>query len=121
MKSASETSVSDLGYLSDTMGGNKKLIKEIIDLFLKQAPEELSKLTTAVEQTDYARIKNYSHTMKSSVSIMGISSLDALLKEMEELAKSATNIEKIKLLNASITSICNQAIEEIEKEKSNFI
>ena len=116
-----ENKVSDLGYLSETMGGNKKLINEIIDVFLKQAPEELSALNNAVEKTDYATIKNISHTMKSSVSIMGISSVASVLKELEELAKSGTYIEKIKLLNNNLNTICNRAIEEIKKEKSNYI
>src|ERR1035437_9402442 len=112
--------VSNLGYLYETMGGNKKLIQEIMDVFLKQAPEELSALNKAVEKKDYTTIKNFSHTMKSSVSIMGITALADILKEMEELAKNSTNIEKIKLLNDTLNAICKQAIEEIEKEKPNY-
>jgi HPt (histidine-containing phosphotransfer) domain-containing protein len=110
----------DLSYLSDTMGGNKKLIREVMDVFLKQAPEELAKLNKAVEAKDYATIKNLSHTMKSSTSIMGISSLTGVLKEMEELAKDSANIERIKVLNEAINSICKQAIEEVEMEKLNY-
>ncbi len=113
--------VSNLRYLSETMGGNNKLIKEIIDIFLKQVPEELSRLNAAVEQSDFITIKNYSHTMKSSTSIMGISALADILKEMEELAKSAINIENIKLLNSKLNTICKQAMEEIEKEIPNYI
>lgn len=113
--------VSNLSYLSETMGGNKKLIKEIMDVFLKQAPEELSTLNKAMEKKDYVMIKNVAHTMKSSASIMGISALTNILKEMEEMAKGGINIEKIKPLNDQLNIICKQAIEEIEKEKPNYV
>lgn len=113
--------VSNLGYLSETMGGNKKLIKEIMGVFLKQAPDELANLNEAVINKNYLKIKNVTHTMKSSASIMGIYSLSDILKEMEELARIGTNIEKIKLLNSKLNSICNQAIEEISKEMSNYV
>ncbi len=113
--------VSNLSYLSETMGGNRKLIKEIMEVFLKQAPEELSNLNEAVEKKDYVKIKNVTHTMKSSASIMGISTLSDILKEMEELGKIGTNIEKIKLLNDKLNIICRKAIEEISKEMPNYI
>ena len=115
-----EEKVSDLKYLSDTMDGNKQLIKEVIEVFLKQAPEELSKLNSAVEKSDYASVRSLSHTMKSSASIMGISSVANILNELEELGKNSSSIERIRLLNVDLNSIIKQAIQEIEKEKSNF-
>ena len=112
--------VTDLGYLSDTMGGNKQMIKEVMEVFLKRAPEELSKLNNAVLKTDYTNIKSTSHKMKSSVSIMGISALVSILNEMEGLAKQNINIEKIKSLNDNVNAIYKHAIQEIESEIPNY-
>jgi len=121
--------VCDLKYLSETMNGEKHLIKEIIDVFLKQIREELNGINDAVKKTNYAIIKNIAHTMRSTVSIMGISMLAPVLKEMENLGTMATggstppttSIEKIKELNIKLNLICNQAMEELEKEKHNYI
>lgn len=113
--------VCDLSYLSEMMGGKKNLMKGIMDVFLKQIPEELQSINQAIIKTDYPAIKNIAHTMKSSVSIMGISVLTPILKEMEDLAVAAINLEKIKELNQKLNLICKQAIEEIEKEKHNYI
>jgi HPt (histidine-containing phosphotransfer) domain-containing protein len=112
--------VCDLNNLIETMSGKKPLIKEIMDAFLIQAPEELTSIKTAIEKTDYAGIKNYAHTMKSTVSILGVSSLMPILKEMEDLATKGTDMQRITALNLQLTSICNQAVEEIEKEKFNY-
>ncbi len=109
------SNVCNFNYLSETMGGNKKLIQEIMDVFLKQVQEELNAINEAILKTDYATIKSFSHKMKSTVSIMGISLLTPILKEMEDLGASGENIEKINILNTRLNSICKQAITEVEK------
>jgi HPt (histidine-containing phosphotransfer) domain-containing protein len=113
--------VCDLKYLTEMMGGKKHLIKGIMDSFLTQIPEELQSINDAIVKVDYGVIKNFSHTMKSSVSIMGVSMLIPVLREMEALAASAMNIEKIKELNQELTLICHLAIEEVQRDKEKFI
>jgi HPt (histidine-containing phosphotransfer) domain-containing protein len=111
----------DLRYLTEMMDGKKHLIGEILDEFLKQIPVELSHINDAVKNTDYPVIKNLSHKMRSSVSIVGISSLAPVLQEMEDLGGGATDIEKIRLLNQQLNSGCGQAIVEIEKLQINYV
>ena len=113
--------VCDLKYLTEMMGGKKHLIKGIMDAFLTQIPEELNSISEAITNTNYASIKNFAHTMKSSVSIMGITMLTPVLQEMEALALAAMNIEKIKTLNQELTLICHLAMEEVEKDKEKFV
>ncbi len=120
-KNGLRTNVCDLSYLSETMAGKKHLMKEIMDVFLKQVPEELENINEAIAKTDYETIKSFSHTMKSSVSIMGISVLEPILREMEDLGAQRTSIEKIQKLNTNLNTICKQAIGEIEKEKLNYV
>ncbi len=96
-------------------------MKGMIDIFLVQVPEELGLMNEAVEKAEYSTIKSIAHTMKSSVSIMGISLAGAVLKEMEALGSQATGIEKIKELNQSLHAICRQAIEELGAERINHI
>lgn len=118
----------DLHYLVEMTGGKKPLIKEIIDVFLQQVPEELKTIQDAILNVDFITIRKFAHTMKSSVSIMGIASLAPILTEMEELSKQATDssisiapsIKKIKKLNEQLNLIAQQAIGEIESEKHNY-
>ncbi len=113
--------VCDISYLTEMMGGKKQLIKEIMDVFLEQIPEEIQHINEAVIKTDYPMIKKFAHSLKSSVSIMGISVLTPILRELEDLGTKAIDIEKIKELNITLNLICNQAIEEIENVKHNYI
>lgn len=111
------THICDLNYLSDLMGGKRHLINEIIDVFLKQVPEELQFMNEGITKVDYSIIKKFAHTMRSSVSVMGITSLTPVLQEMEDLGTKAINIGKIIKLNEKLNLICKQAIEEMEIEK----
>jgi HPt (histidine-containing phosphotransfer) domain-containing protein len=132
IKSESEKStekVCNLSYLTEMTGGKKTLIKEIIDVFLKQVPKELRSINDAIKKEDHATIKSFAHTMKSTVSIMGISKLASILQEMEDLGAIAadgsipltTSIEKIKQLYYKLDLISRQAIEEMDKEKLSYI
>lgn len=112
--------VSDLRYLTEMMGGKRHLVRGILDLFLTQVPEELQTINDAITKTDYVIIKSFAHTMKSSVSMLGISVLAPILQEMENLGTTADGIEKIKVLNLELNLICKRAFEEIEREKLNF-
>jgi HPt (histidine-containing phosphotransfer) domain-containing protein len=113
--------VCNLNYLAEMMGGKKKLITEILDAFIVQVPEELTAIRNAILSSDFPVIRNFAHTMKSSVSIMGITSLTPVLQEMENLGTQAMNISRIGELNIQLNLICKTALEEIENEKLKFI
>jgi HPt (histidine-containing phosphotransfer) domain-containing protein len=113
--------VCNLTYLNEMMGGKNHLITGIIDAFLIQIPEELQAIKEAIEKGNYATIKSFAHTMKSSVSIMGITILTPILQEMEDLSAKVIDIEKIRVLNDELIIICKKAIEEIEKERKIYI
>ncbi len=115
------TTICDFKYLSETMGGKKKAIREVIDAFVEEVPQQLQSISDAILKMDYLIIKRFAHVMRSSVSIMGISALVPVLQEMENLGTKATDIEKIKELNQKLNLICKQALEEIEKIKPNYV
>ena len=115
-----DENVCDLSYLNEMMGGKKHLILEIMETFLSQIPDELKSMNEAISNIKYSAIKNLAHTMKSSVSIMGIEILRPVLQEMENLGGMETNLEKITKLNIQLNSICKQAINEIIRKKSYY-
>ncbi|MBI2281154.1 MAG: Hpt domain-containing protein [Bacteroidetes bacterium] len=113
------STVCNFNYLSELMGGKIHLIKKIMDTFLVQVKEELESLNSAITEKDYTATKNLAHTMKSSVSIMGISTLQPILKEMESLGMETTcsdsyRDEKLSELNLNLNEICKKAFVEIE-------
>lgn len=110
----------DFGYLIEMMSNKKKLILEIMDTFLLQVPKEIEDLNEAVAKSDFVTVKSIAHTMKSSVSIMGMISSIPILREIEILGVEANDIQKIEQLNNSLNIICKQAFSEVEMEKLKF-
>jgi hypothetical protein len=116
-----KSTVCDLGYLSELMGENAKLIVEIMNGFLKQLPDELKSINEAVSVSNFTMIKSLAHHLMSTVAIMGISILKPVLKELEELGSSGTGIDRIRELTQKVNAICLEATEEIICAKSGYV
>jgi HPt (histidine-containing phosphotransfer) domain-containing protein len=115
------TKMCDLNYLSEMLGARKPLIKGIIDTFLEQIPVELKSMEEAIEKADYLGIKRYAHSMKSSVSILGIMTLGPVLGELESLGTAGTSLERIRDLNKKLQETCARAVAELESVKQNYV
>ena len=115
------TNICNISYLTEMVHGNKTLMSEIIDEFHVQISEELKRINDALENANYQVIKSLAHTMKSTVSIIGVTILTPLLNEIESLAKNANDIEKIKTLIISLNIICKKIIDEVESNKHKYI
>lgn len=110
----------NLDFLIKTLRGNKKVILQTIDIFLRQVPNDLTAFNEAIEQKDYPSIKIYSHKMKSTISLSGIYHLVPVLNELEELGTENGDIGKIKELSIQVNESCEQALKEMEQERLNY-
>ncbi len=106
--------VCDLSNLLELMDGKKTLMRGVMDAFLKQLPQELKSMSEAIERKDITTIKSLAHTMKSTVSVMGVTLVKPVLHGLEEL-ESGADIQRAKELNQQLNFICNQAMEEKRK------
>ncbi len=113
--------VCDLRYITEMMAGKKHLIAGVMDEFLLQIPTELDLINGAVKRRDFEIIKSLAHSMKSSVSIMSISSLTSILNELEHPGIQPADIEHIAMLNRELDAICKMAMLEIEEEKLSYV
>ncbi len=73
----------DLNYLREFSGGNEAFEGEIISMFLEQMPKMYNELKQAYNNKNQELVKGYAHKMKSSVGVIGISSLIAILENIE--------------------------------------
>lgn len=110
----------DLTNLEKTMRGNKKVILETLEIFLQHLPENLDGIVEGVAQENFAMIRRNAHTMKSSVSILGISKIQSLLEEMERLAASESDMARMIELKNELTLLSGHSVKEIEQLKEKF-
>jgi len=107
--------VCKLDYLVTITRGNKKMMNNIIDIFMEVTPAELLALDAAIQKTEYTIIRDICHKIKSSFSLLGIVALEPVFAEMEHLGTIASGIEKIKLLSGRINNLFTQSIEEMKQ------
>ena len=111
----------NLSYLQTMSGGDKKLILEMIDIFIDQVKEIEQGMKENLEKKNYDSLGKLAHKAKSSVAIMGMKSLSNKLKELEMLAAKNHKIEKypdyIKLFSAET----DEAIKELREYKQKNI
>jgi HPt (histidine-containing phosphotransfer) domain-containing protein len=101
-------------HLNTLSRGNKKFIKEIVDIFLEQNPIEISELETAIQNKDYPTIRSISHKMKTSVGFIGITQLLPELTKIENLAINEGDISSIQVIFSHAKIICQQATIELK-------
>jgi HPt (histidine-containing phosphotransfer) domain-containing protein len=80
--------------------------------FSQQIPEELNDLKMAIGQKDYGRVKAIAHTMKSTVSFLGLQKLAPLLQQLEKDAENKRDFTEIQNKFELINTICQAAVRE---------
>ena len=108
--------VCNMGYLIGAARGNKKVINNIVSVFFKETGKELIFLNDAIEKTNYTVISDISHKIKSAFSILGISVLEPVFNEMEQLSSITSGIGKIEQLNRRVNIVFKQAEAEMMLE-----
>lgn len=108
--------ICNLDYLNKVTHGNKKSLNSILDVLLEETPEEISILDAAIENTNYVLISDVSHKMRASFSMLGVSSLNPILEEMQHLGSAASGIKRIALLNRRVHNVFIKAMKEMKEE-----
>jgi CheY-like chemotaxis protein len=105
-----DEAVINLHNLYNFSGNNADTVKNIIEVFLQQAPEQMKGLTSLMAQKDWAATKILCHKMKSSYAIIGATSVRSILQTIEdECVKNRIDEVKFKeLLDKAVT--LNEAV-----------
>ena len=95
----------NMNYLNELSAGNSDFELEMIQLFLKQIPEELQNMANAIEINDIQKIRDLCHKLKSSFDIFGLQNISELLgklstdtvngKDKNELLKQVDNMQNM--------------------------
>lgn len=106
--------ITDLSYLVRLSNGNKVFVKEMINLFLSENPEEIKSLELAIRDKDYDSIKATAHKLRSTIPFIGIDKfIEKDVSEIEELAADHSDMEEIKARFSRIKSVCEKACIEL--------
>jgi len=104
----------NLDYLESVAGGDKDTIKELYVLFKDQVKEIAEEMKKLLDSKDYYNLGLLAHKAKSSVAILGMEELAALLKKFELQAKNSEEPEKYSFYIDQYRHNTAQAVKEME-------
>ncbi len=83
----------DLSNLRRSFNNNEKLVMEVVKEFIKHIPIKLKALDNAIGQKNETGIKNITHQLKTSFSLMGLKKCYSILVAMEDQASQTKKNE----------------------------
>jgi HPt (histidine-containing phosphotransfer) domain-containing protein len=101
-------------YLDSVSGGDPEIICELVTLFKEQAAEISAEMKSLLSSGSYKLLGLLAHKAKSSVSIMGMEDLAAMLKTFELQAKEEKEPQLYESYISKFQSETMGAITELE-------
>jgi HPt (histidine-containing phosphotransfer) domain-containing protein len=104
----------NLNYLHELSGNDKDFEKIMMEQFVQQTPSEITSLQTAIEAKDWLSAKKIAHSLKSTVSYMGLA--DELHPSLQDIEKAAVSDDpsSIPVKFAHVKQVSEEAVKEIE-------
>jgi signal transduction histidine kinase/CheY-like chemotaxis protein len=99
----------DIGYLQELSGGDRDYELEMADQFLQAVPEELRQLEAALEAGDRVAVSRIAHSLKTTVSIMGMTERLFVLLDMLEYPDGVSDLF---VVAGALRQVCMRAMEE---------
>jgi HPt (histidine-containing phosphotransfer) domain-containing protein len=103
----------NLDYLNEMSDGSDDLVRDLINIFIKQVPVFTEQLDSYYQSGDYYSLGKLAHKIKSSVAMMGINELKTDMKTLEHFAKEGKNAEKYPVLISKFKVISKESIVEL--------
>jgi HPt (histidine-containing phosphotransfer) domain-containing protein len=79
--------VFDRSALMEQLGGDEQLAREVVDLFLRDCPLQLSAIRTALDAGDAQEVYVVAHTLKGAASTLAATEVARAAHTLEQLGR----------------------------------
>ena len=86
---AAQAAAVDMERLNEMAGGDKDMLRELVDLFYKQTTKQLTQLEGAVREKKAEEVRHLAHSCKGASATMGMAPLAAIFFELEKMGRAA--------------------------------
>ena len=103
--------VLDLKKTLEQVGGDRELLKEIIDIYCQEYPKQLLRIQEAIDKNDTAAVGEVAHTVKGAVGNFGAKSAFEAALSLEKIGKSKDLSEAL-----SAFGTLKEKLEQLKQE-----
>ena len=105
-------------YLNLMSDGDEDMKEMMVDMMLEEIPVEMNKMSQLQEAKDWKELREVSHKMKSTLAFIGNDAMTNANAQIEEIAKSASDLEELPRLLAILMDIYPKALDELKTLKA---
>ena len=110
------TKTINLTFLNTFTGGNPEKIKKYVLMFINHCPGQLTAMKDQLSNQNYDGLRGTAHALKPQITYMGILGGEELIKKIESMAGTKTDVEKLPELLSNFDTLCQQAIVDLKGE-----
>lgn len=107
--------VLDLEHLKKIVGDDPAFLRQVLQIFIRNAPVEMGALNESVEAENYEQVGFYAHKLKSAAGAIGYHQAYEDFKTLEKLAKELHPMDEIKDLVNRMSQECMSCMVDIEQ------
>ncbi len=111
----------DLANLRALSKHNHSFIREILEVYLSNAPKDLLKLRENVESADWPMVRYFSHKLKSSSYTIGCEKAYRLFQQIEYIIKNDGDTSKIITLLEDVEDVSKETLVQVKIELSKYL
>jgi signal transduction histidine kinase/DNA-binding response OmpR family regulator/HPt (histidine-containing phosphotransfer) domain-containing protein len=79
----------DMGKTLEQLGGDEKLLHEVVEIFLDDVPKHMASLRRAIAEGNAEAVEGAAHTLKGELGYLGISEVSRKARELEEFGRKS--------------------------------
>ena len=106
----------NLDYLKSISGGDQEFVKDMIQTFIINVPEDLEKIKIFIKNKNWQMVGEDSHRFASSLLFLGLDNLKRIANTIEELGINQSDVTQIPSLMDQLEKGCCQIIDELKRD-----
>ena len=106
----------ELDYLEEISGGDEEFVKEMIQAFVDNAPEDIGRIKGLVSNQNWQKAGEEAHRFASSLLFLRLERLKQIAIEIEELGLQNVNLDRIPDLLKELEDGCESLIVELKND-----
>lgn len=113
---STETLNLDFSQLEMLTDGDPEFMIEILEMIVEQSPEVRDQMNALLDDKAYNELSAAAHKYKSSITILGDTSIAQLIKDIETYSSREPDLETLPALVKEFEGICDLFLAEIQTE-----
>jgi HPt (histidine-containing phosphotransfer) domain-containing protein len=112
--------VINLDNLKVLSKNNPAFIKEILEVYLENAPLDFNKLKDHAAKEDWTMVRYYAHKLKSSSFTIGFDDGYSAFQSIERIIKNQEGVSPIPELINTADRLCQNSFSEVKDALKNY-